>query len=130
MRITVTSVLVDDQAAALTFYTDVLGFVAKADVAVGEHRWITVVSPDSPDGIELVLEPAAHPAAQVFRAALVRDGIPYTSFEVDDVVSEHARLVDLGVRFTQEPTTMGTFATAVFDDTCGNLIQIASTTQG
>jgi catechol 2,3-dioxygenase-like lactoylglutathione lyase family enzyme len=124
MRIHLTSVLVDDQARALRFYTEVLGFVAKTDVPVGEHRWLTVVSPDDPDGTELLLEPDAHPAAKVFKEALVSDGIPATSFAVDDVAAEHVRLERLGVRFTQEPAEMGPVTTAVFDDTCGNLIQI------
>jgi catechol 2,3-dioxygenase-like lactoylglutathione lyase family enzyme len=125
MRISLTSVLVDDQDRALHFYTEILGFEKKAEVPLGEHRWLTVVSPDDPDGTELVLEPDAHPAAKVFKEALVSDGIPYTSFAVDDVVAEFARLTQLGVRFVQEPVDMGPVITAVLDDTCGNLIQIA-----
>ena len=125
MRITVTSVLVDDQEKALRFYTDVLGFVKKTEVPLGEHRWLTVVSPDSPDGVELVLEPGDHPAVGPFKEALVADGIPFTSFAVDDVQAEFERLKGLGVTFTQEPTNMGPVTTAVLDDTCGNLIQIA-----
>ena len=125
MKITVTSVLVDDQAKALTFYADVLGFEKKNDVPLGAHRWLTVVSPDAPDGVELVLEPDEHPAAKLFKTALVEDGIPATSFGVDDVEREFERLRSLGVRFTQPPTAMGPVITAVFDDTCGNLIQIA-----
>jgi len=125
MKIVVTSVLVDDQAKALRFYTDVLGFVKKEDVPVGDARWLTVVSPDDPDGTELLLEPDGHPAAKPFKAALVEDGIPYTSFAVDDIQGEFQRLSDLGVTFTQKPTEMGPVTTAVFDDTCGNLIQIA-----
>jgi catechol 2,3-dioxygenase-like lactoylglutathione lyase family enzyme len=125
MRIVVTSVLVDDQAKALDFYTDVLGFQKKADIPMGEARWLTVVSPQDPDGTELLLEPDAHPAARPFKNALVEDGIPYTSFGVDDVKAEFSRLRDRGVRFTQEPLEMGPVTTAVFDDTCGNLIQIA-----
>jgi catechol 2,3-dioxygenase-like lactoylglutathione lyase family enzyme len=125
MRVNITNVLVDDQAKALAFYTDVLGFVAKDDVSLGEYRWLTVVSPDDPDGTELLLEPDAHPAAKPFKAALVKDGIPYTSFAVDDVFAEYERLSGLGVRFTQEPVDMGPVAMAVLDDTCGNLIQIA-----
>ena len=125
MRINLTSVLVDDQDKALRFYTDVLGFEKKAEVPVGEYRWLTVVSPDDPDGTELLLEPDAQPAAKVFKAALVGDGIPFTSFAVDDVAAEFARLKGLGVRFTQEPAEMGPVTTAVFDDTCGNLIQSA-----
>jgi catechol 2,3-dioxygenase-like lactoylglutathione lyase family enzyme len=125
MRIHLTSVLVDDQERALRFYTDVLGFVQKHDIPLGEARWLTVVSPDDPQGPELVLEPDAHPAAGPFKAALVADGIPVTSFAVDDVLAEFQRLGGLGVRFTQEPLEMGAVTTAVFDDTCGNLIQIA-----
>ena len=125
MRITLTSVLVDDQAKALRFYTEVLGFVKKHEVPLGEHAWLTVVSSEDPDGVELVLEPDSHPAVQPFKRALVEDGIPFTSFSVDDVEAEHARLSGLGVRFTQEPTAMGPVTTAVLDDTCGNLIQLA-----
>lgn len=124
MRITLTSVLVDDQAKALAFYTDVLGFAVKHNIPMGEHAWITVVSPVDPDGVELVLEPDSHPAARPFKAALVEDGIPFTSFTVDDVKAEHERLVGLGVVFTQPPTSMGPVTTAVLDDTCGNLISI------
>ncbi|MGH9380737.1 MAG: VOC family protein [Thermoanaerobaculia bacterium] len=126
MRINLTSVLVDDQDKALKFYTEVLGFVKKTEIPLGEHRWLTVVSPDEPDGTELVLEPDGHPAARPFKEALVQDGIPFTSFAVDDVLAEHDRLTALGVRFTQQPTKMGPVTTAVLDDTCGNLIQIAS----
>jgi catechol 2,3-dioxygenase-like lactoylglutathione lyase family enzyme len=126
MEITLTSILVDDQAKALAFYTDVLGFRPKADVPLGEYRWLTVVSPGAPDGVELLLEPDAHPAAKPFKAALVADGIPFTSFGVDDVRAEYERLLSLGVRFTQEPADMGPVTTAVLDDTCGNLIQIAA----
>ena len=125
MRIQVTSVLVDDQAKALRFYTDVLGWVKKTDIDLGGASWLTVVSPDQPNGVELLLEPDGHPAAKPFKAALVADGIPYTSFAVDDVSSEYERLRALGVEFTQPPTQMGPTTTAVFDDTCGNLIQIA-----
>ena len=126
MRINLTSVLVDDQEKALRFYTDVLGFVKKTDVPTGEYRWLTVVSPEAPDGVELLLEPDAHPAARPLKDALVADGIPFTSFAVDDVHKEYERLTALGVRFTQEPTEMGPVTTAVLDDTCGNLIQIAA----
>jgi catechol 2,3-dioxygenase-like lactoylglutathione lyase family enzyme len=125
MRITVTSVLVDDQDKALRFYTDVLGFVKKSDVPLGAHRWLTVVSPDDPEGVELLLEPDEHPAAGPFKQALVEDGIPFTSFGVNDVHAEYERLAGAGVRFTQPPVEMGPVATAVFDDTCGNLIQMA-----
>jgi catechol 2,3-dioxygenase-like lactoylglutathione lyase family enzyme len=126
MRINVTSVLVDDQDKALAFYTDVLGFQKKTEIPLGEHRWLTVVSPEDPDGTELLLEPDGHPAAGPFKRALVDDGIPFTSFAVEDVNAEHARLKALGVRFTQEPVELPTVTTAVLDDTCGNLIQIAS----
>jgi catechol 2,3-dioxygenase-like lactoylglutathione lyase family enzyme len=125
MQITLTSILVDNQAKALAFYTDVLGFQKKNDIPMGEHRWLTVVSPETPDGVELVLEPDEHPAAKPFKAALVEDGIPFTMFAVKDVQREFERLRELGVRFTQEPATMGPVTTAVLDDTCGNLIQIA-----
>ena len=125
MRIVVASVLVDDQDKALRFYTDVLGFVKKTEVPLGAHRWLTVVSPDDPDGVELVLEPDEHPAIKPFKQALVEDGIPWTSFDVKDVNAEYERLVGAGVRFTQPPVDMGPVTTAVFDDTCGNLIQIA-----
>jgi catechol 2,3-dioxygenase-like lactoylglutathione lyase family enzyme len=125
MRIVVTSVLVDDQAKAHRFYTEVLGFVTKNDIDLGGARWLTVVSPDDPDGTELLLEPDGHPAAKPFKAALVEDGIPYTSFGVGDCQAEYERLVALGVAFTQPPTQMGPVTTAVFDDTCGNLIQMA-----
>jgi catechol 2,3-dioxygenase-like lactoylglutathione lyase family enzyme len=127
MRISVTSVLVDDQEKALRFYTNVLGFVRKRDIPLGEARWLTVVSPDEPDGTELLLEPDEHPAAKPFKEALVSDGIPFTSFAVEDVKAEFERLRSLGVRFTQEPAEMGPTTTAVLDDTCGNLIQIART---
>jgi catechol 2,3-dioxygenase-like lactoylglutathione lyase family enzyme len=126
MRIMLTSVMVDDQAKALAFYTDVLGFAVKHDVPVGEHRWLTVVSPEAPAGTELLLEPDEHPAARPFKAALVEDGIPFASFTVDDIQREYERLQGLGVRFTQPPTQMGPVTTAVLDDTCGNLIQIAT----
>ncbi len=124
MRINLASVLVDDQDKALRFYTDVLGFAPKHDVPMGAHRWITVVSPEDPDGTELVLEPDEHPAAKPFKDALTADGIPFTAFAVDDVHAEFERLRGLGVRFTQEPVQMGPVTTAVLDDTCGNLIQI------
>lgn len=125
MRIVVTSVLVDDQEKALRFYTDVLGFVKKHDIPMGEHRWLTVVSPGDGGGVELVLEPDQHPAAGPFKRALVEDGIPFTSFGVEDVHAEYDRLRSAGVRFTQPPVDMGPVTTAVLDDTCGNLIQIA-----
>lgn len=125
MRIVVSSVLVDDQEKALRFYTDVLGFVKKTDIPMGEARWLTVVGPDDQDGTELVLEPDGHPAVGPFKRALVADGIPFTSFGVDDVQEEYERLQAAGVQFTQPPVEMGPVRTAVFDDTCGNLIQIA-----
>ncbi|NJP50746.1 VOC family protein [Streptomyces sp. SBST2-5] len=124
MRIHLTSVFVDDQEKALRFYTDVLGFVKKHDVPMGDHRWLTVVSPEEPDGTELLLEPSVHPAVAPYKSALVQDGIPAASFAVDDVRAEHERLRSLGVTFTQEPLEMGQITTAVLDDTCGNLIQI------
>ena len=126
MRINLTSVLVDDQDKALRFYTEVLGFVKKTEVPLGEHRWLTVVSPEEPDGVQLVLEPSEHPAVGPFKDALVADGIPFTSFAVADVQKEFERLTALGVTFTQEPVVMGPVTTAVLDDTCGNLIQIAA----
>jgi catechol 2,3-dioxygenase-like lactoylglutathione lyase family enzyme len=125
MKIVVTSVYVDDQAKALAFYTNVLGFVKKADIPMGEARWLTVVARDAPDGTELLLEPDGHPAAGPFKRALVEDGIPFTSFGVDDVHAEYMRLRSAGVHFTQPPVAMGPVTTAVLDDTCGNLIQIA-----
>jgi catechol 2,3-dioxygenase-like lactoylglutathione lyase family enzyme len=125
MRINVTSVFVDDQEKALRFYTEVLGFVKRHDIPVGEHRWLTVVGEAEPEGPELLLEPDVHPAAKPFKSALVEDGIPFTSFAVTDIAAEHERLSALGVRFTQPPTDLGPVVTAVLDDTCGNLIQIA-----
>lgn len=127
MRVNVMSVMVDDQAKALRFYTEVLGFVKKREIPMGGgYSWLTVVSPDAPDGTEVSLEPDEHPAARPFKTALVADGIPWTSFAVDDVAAEYDRLVALGVNFTQKPADMGVVTTAVFDDTCGNLIQIAA----
>jgi catechol 2,3-dioxygenase-like lactoylglutathione lyase family enzyme len=125
MKIVFASLLVDDQEKALCFYRDMLGFRPKMDVPLGEHRWLTLVSPGDPEGVQLVLEPDAHPAARPFKEALVADGIPFTSFAVEDIRAEHARLTGLGVVFTQPPVDMGPVTTAVFDDTCGNLIQIA-----
>jgi catechol 2,3-dioxygenase-like lactoylglutathione lyase family enzyme len=126
MRIVVTSVFVDDQEKALQFYTRVLGFVKKTEIPFGEARWLTVVSPDDPDGTELVLEPDGHPAVRPFKRALMEDGIPCTSFAVPDVNAEYQRLRSAGVQFTQAPVQMGPVTTAVLDDTCGNLIQIAT----
>jgi catechol 2,3-dioxygenase-like lactoylglutathione lyase family enzyme len=126
MKIHLTSVFVDDQERALRFYTEVLGFVKKTEIPMGEVRWLTVVSPEDPEGTELVLEPGEHPAVGPFKQALVEDGIPFASFAVADVRAEWERLRAAGVRFTQDPADMGPVVTAVFDDTCGNLIQIAS----
>ncbi|MFD0152787.1 VOC family protein [Streptomyces sp. NPDC055721] len=127
MKIHLTSIFVDDQAKAERFYTEILGFVKKHDVPLGEtDRWLTVVSSEEPGGTELLLEPAGHPAVKPYRDALVQDGIPLAQFAVDDVRAEYERLSGLGVRFTQEPLEMGPVTTAVFDDTCGNLIQIAT----
>ncbi|MFG3076576.1 VOC family protein [Streptomyces sp. NPDC048225] len=126
MKIHLTSVFVDDQAHALRFYTEALGFLKKHDVPVGAggDRWLTVVSPEAPEGTELLLEPSGHPAVRPYRTALAEDGIPSASFAVDDVRAEFDRLRALGVRFTQEPVETGPVTTAVLDDTCGNLIQI------
>ncbi|MGW4378452.1 VOC family protein [Kitasatospora sp. NPDC004531] len=125
MRIYITSVFVEDQEKALRFYTEVLGFVKKHDVPLGGGaRWLTVVSPEQPGGTELLLEPSGHPAVPPYKEALVRDGIPAVSFQVDDVQAEFDRLSALGVEFAQQPTRMGPVTTAVFDDTCGNLVQI------
>ncbi|MTK03242.1 VOC family protein [Micromonospora sp. CP22] len=126
IRIHLTSVLVDDQAKALAFYTEKLGFIKKTDIPAGDARWLTVVSPADPDGVELLLEPDGHPAAGPFKRALVADGIPVTQFAVDDVYAEVERLKGLGVQFTQEALDLGPVVTAVLDDTCGNLIQLAA----
>src|SRR3954447_11805761 len=125
VKIGLASIMVDDQDKALDFYTRVLGFVKKTEIPLGEHRWLTVVSPEEPEGTELVLEPDSHPAVKPFKSALVSDGIPFTSFAVNDITAEFERLRARGVRFTQEPVALGPVTTAVFDDTCGNLIQIA-----
>lgn len=125
MRIGLTSIFVPDQAAAREFYTDVLGFMLKRDIPMGEFSWLTVVSPDDPDGTEIVLEPDAHPAVRPFKEALHNDGIPVNSFEVADVRAEHARLTGKGVAFTVEPQDLpGGMVRAVFDDSFGNLLQI------
>ena len=126
MKIQLTSVYVDDQRAALDFYTGVLGFTTHRDIPLGEDSWLTVVSPSAPDGPELLLEPAGHPAVRPYREALVEDGIPLVQFAVDDVEAEYARLTERGVVFTQPPTDVGPAVMAVFDDTCGNLIQIVA----
>jgi len=125
MRIVVSSIFVDDQDKALDFYTSKLGFVKKTEVPLGEHRWLTVVAPDNQEGTELLLEPDSHPAVQPFKQALLQDGIPFTSFAVDDIQAEYERLQAAGVVFTQPPVAMGPVTTAVLDDTCGNLIQLA-----
>jgi len=125
MRIVFSSIFVDDQDKALAFYTAKLGFVKKTEIPLGDARWLTVVSPDAPGGPELVLEPDTHPAVRPFKKALVEDGIPFTSFAVEDVHAEYARLRAQGVAFTQPPVAMGPVTTAVLDDTCGNLIQLA-----
>ncbi len=127
MRIILTGVFVSDQDEALRFYTETLGFVKKHDVPAGEYRWITVVSPDDPDGTELLLEPNENPVAQTYQKGLFDQGIPANSFGVTDIHAEHERLKALGVAFTMEPTEMGPVTIAVFDDTCGNLIQIMQT---
>ena len=124
MKIQLTSVLVDNQDKALKFYVEVLGFVKKLDFPVGQFRWITVVSPEGPDDIELVLEPNANPAAKTYQKALYEQKIPHTAFAVDNIQNEYERLKQLGVVFTMEPTESGPVTIAVFDDTCGNLIQI------
>ncbi|MEV1134023.1 VOC family protein [Rhodococcus coprophilus] len=124
MRLEMMSVYVDDQRAALAFYTEVLGFTKHHEVPLGDDWWLTVVSPDAPDGPELLLEPSHHPAVRPYRDALVEDGIPLAQFTVDDVDAEFARLTAQGVVFTQPPTDIGMAVVAVFDDTCGNLIQI------
>jgi catechol 2,3-dioxygenase-like lactoylglutathione lyase family enzyme len=128
MRIYVTSIFVDDQAKALDFYTNKLGFEVKNDVPLGENRWLTVVSKEQPNGTELLLEPSEHPAVTPYKNALVEDGIPATSFQVDDLDAEFERLKDIGVKFTQEPMDAGPVRMAVFDDTCGNLIQLVQMT--
>ena len=121
MRITLTSIFVDDQAKALDFYTRVLGFEKRTDEPAGVARWLTIGNPGEEGGVELLLEPSGHPAVQPFKEALVRDGIPFNSFTVEDVQTEYERLAELGVEFTQPPTPMGPVTTAVFSDTCGNL---------
>ncbi len=126
MKIKLASVPIDDYDKALKFYTEVLGFVTKRDIPLGEGmRWITVVSPEEPDGTELLLEPnASYPAMAALREALVKEGIPFTAFQVSDVQGEYERMQNLGVEFAMEPTNMGMTTAAIFNDTCGNLIQI------
>lgn len=130
MKIYVTSVFVEDQATAHDFYTEKLGFVVKNDIPMGEHRWLTVVSAEQPDGTELLLEPSEHPAVKPYKTALVADGIPATSFQVDDLDAECERLSGLGVEFTQQPMDAGPVRMAVLDDTCGNLIQLIELKEG
>lgn len=124
MKIKVTSVMVDDQDKALKFYTEKLGFVKKTDIPLGEHKWLTVVSGEQPDGVELLLEPMGFAPAKVFQKALKDAGIPLTMFNVDDIQSEYERLEKLGVKFGMKPTQMGPATIAVLDDTCGNNIQL------
>lgn len=124
MKMYIKSVCVDDQAKALAFYTETLGFVVKHDIPLGEFRWLTLVSKDEPDGVELALEPNQHQATRTYQAALMQDGIPFTAFSVDNIDAEYARLKAEGVEFTQPPTDAGTVRIAVFNDTCGNLIQL------
>jgi catechol 2,3-dioxygenase-like lactoylglutathione lyase family enzyme len=124
MRIKLTSLMVDDQDKALRFYTEVLGFRPKHDIPVGEYRWITVVSPEGPDDVELALEPNANPAARPFQESMFAQGIPLAAFEVADIAAEYARLSGAGVAFTRPPTPAGPVTIAIFADTCGNLIQI------
>ena len=132
MKIKLTSVSIDDYDKALKFYTEVLGFAPKRDIPLGGGaRWITVVSPDEPNGTELLLEPNAdYPAMKALKEALVKDGMPFTAFEVNDIQKEYERMKKLGVEFTMEPTNMGSTTVAVFNDTCGNLIQIYQMTGG
>lgn len=129
MRIKLTSIMVDDQDKALRFYTEVLGFQKKHDIPVGEYRWITVTSPESPDDLELALEPNANPAGKAFQEAMFTQGIPLTAFEVSDLAAEFARLTASGVAFTQPPTPAGPVIIALFADTCGNLIQLYQAAQ-
>lgn len=126
MRLNLISISVDDQRQALAFYTDVLGFVKHHDIPLGPHAWLTVVSPEQPDGPELLLEPADHPAKRAYRDALAEEGTPMLQLTVDDVHAEHDRLVSAGVTFIQPPTDAGPVVVAVFDDTCGNLIQLST----
>jgi predicted enzyme related to lactoylglutathione lyase len=132
IKIKLTSVSIGHYDNALKFYTEILGFVKKQDIDMGPGvRWLTVVSPDDPNGVELLLEPnAEYPAMKAFKEALIKDGMPFTAFQVDDIQAEYERMKKLGVRFTMEPTSMGSSTVAVFDDTCGNLIQIYQVTAG
>ena len=128
MKIAVTSIMVNNQEKALSFYTEVLGFIKKTDIPVGEYKWLTVVSPEEKDGIELLLEPTGFEPAQVYQKALYDAGIPAFSFAVNDIMEEEDRLTELGVAFTLPPTTMGDVTVAVIDDTCGNLLQLVQHT--
>ena len=128
MKIRLTSVFVDDQDKALKFYTDILGFVKKRDFPLGEFKWLTVVSPEEPNGTELLLEPDDNPAAKAFKSAIFEQGIPMASFVVDDLSKEYNRLRERGVEFSMEPTNMGMTSIAVLDDTCGNWIQLYQVT--
>ena len=128
MRLATVSIFVDDQQRALEFYTGVLGFTLVADVPLGDFRWLTVVSPEAPDGTQLSLEPKNHRAVPAFTAAIVADGIPFLQLGVDDIEAEHARLVAAGVTFTVPPSSMGPVIVAVLDDTCGNLLQLVQLT--
>lgn len=124
MKIKLSSVMVDDQDKALKFYTEVLGFVKKTEIPMGKFKWLTVVSPEGPDDIELVLEPNSFPPARTYQKALVEAGIPITAFAVDDIQKEYQRLTKLGVKFRSEPIKTGAVTAALFEDTCGNLIQL------
>jgi len=124
MKIKVTSVMVKDQEKALKFYTETLGFIKKTEIPMGEHKWLTVVSPEEPDTVELLLEPMGFEPARVFQEALFKAGIPWTAFNVDDIQKEYKRLSASGVTFSMNPTQMGPATIAVFDDTCGNNIQL------
>ena len=124
MKIKLTTIYVDDMDKALRFYTEVLGFRKKHDIPVGDYKWLTVVSPEGPDDIELSLEPNANPAGKTFQEAMFKQGIPIAAFEVSDIQGEYSRLVKQSVAFTREPTRMGPVTIAIFSDTCGNLIQL------
>jgi len=128
VKIQLNSVMVDDQDKALKFYTQVLGFVKKRDIPLGEARWLTVVSPEGPETIELLLEPNSNPAARTFQQAIFEQGIPLTAFAVDNIQEEYEGMKKLGVEFSMEPTNMGMTTAAIFNDTCGNLIQIYQVT--
>ena len=124
IRVKLTSIIVSDQDKARRFYTDVLGFVIKHDIPLGGANWLTLVAPDAPDGVELLLEPAGHPASVAFQQALYRDGVPLTQLYAEDLRAEHRRLKALGVAFRDEPKQMGPTLVVDFDDTCGNLVRL------